>query len=225
MLIWHFSDSHGFHDSLIIPSNVDLVIFSGDESNSSSPAINEFEARKFLDWYSKLPIKYKVFVAGNHSTAIAKGLITKKDFDNLGIIYLENESVTIEGLKIYGSPFTPTFGNWAFMKARDKLFTIWEDIPQDTDIIVIHGPPRTILDLSYNRSNELEFCGCRSLYNRVRFINPRFCMFGHIHNTQDVMNAGTRTIVGSRTVYSNGAVMTDAKFDLGPTSHGNLFEI
>ena len=226
MKIWHISDTHTFHDLLEIPEGIDMVIFSGDCSNPRDPYNNEPEVRKFIDWYSGLNIKHKVFVAGNHDTSIEKSLVTKNDFESNGIIYLENDYTVIEGLKIFGSPYTPTFGyGWAFNKDRTKLDRIWRNIiDEDSDIIVVHGPPRGMLDLSYDRAGLMEYCGDKSLMNRVIEVNPKFMMFGHIHNCKDIINAGTRTIPGLDTIFSNGSVVTDGKFGR-LSSQGNIFEI
>jgi Icc-related predicted phosphoesterase len=110
------------------------------------------------------------------------------------------------------------------MKARHKTHDLWQQIPDDTDIVVVHGPPATMLDLSYNRQNELEFCGDSALRKRIIDINPKLCLFGHIHNTQDIINAGTRTLSIRGTIYSNGSVVTDGKFGK-LSSNGNIFEI
>ena len=217
--IWHFSDTHGFHDLLEIPEGIDMVIFSGDCSNPRDPYNNEPEVRAFIDWFGDLPIKHKIFVAGNHDTSIEKGLVTKDDFDQNCIHYLENTSVEIEGLKIFGSPHTPQFGQWAFMKARNKLDRIWgRAIPDDASIVVCHGPPRGVLD------NVLEFCGDKSLMNRIKEIEPILVLFGHIHNNKEIVNTGTRKVYGLDTIFSNGSVVTDGKFGK-LTSQGNIFEI
>lgn len=224
--IYHFSDTHGIHGWLKYPEDIDIAVFSGDESNSRDPYQNEQESLNFLEWYStSFKARFKIFVAGNHSTAIAKGFITKKQIEAKGIIYLENSSVEVEGLKIWGSPITPTFGNWSFMRDRDKLNKLWQGIPSDSDIVVVHGPPKTVLDLSYNRANELEFCGCSALLKRMLDIQPKLMMFGHIHNNREIINAGTKTLVNCKTIFSNGSCITDGRFSSGLSSHGNIFEI
>jgi len=224
--IWHISDTHTYHDLLTIPKGIDMVIFSGDCSNPRDLYNNEPEVRKFIDWFSSLPIEHKVFVAGNHDTSIEKGLVTKADFDVAAIHYLENTHITIEGIKIFGSPFTPSFGGgWAFNKARNKLDRIWSKIiDKDTDIIITHGPPKGILDLGIDRNHKMEFCGCKSLWNVIKSINPQLMLFGHIHNCSDVINAGTRTVDGLKTIFSNGSVVTDGKFGK-LSSNGNILEI
>jgi len=225
MEILHISDTHSYHDLLKIPENIDIVIFSGDCSNWRNPITNEPEVRDFIDWFSKLPMLYKVFVAGNHDSSIESGLVSREDFSANNIIYLENEDVTIEGFKIWGSPYTPTFGNWCFMKQRSKLDKLWQSIPVDTNIIVVHTPPKGVLDLSYSREHELEFCGCSALKKRVmKLPNLKLVCFGHIHNNKDITNAGIMKLSNQDTIFSNGSVVTDGKFGQ-LSSNGNIIEL
>jgi len=225
MKIWHISDTHGFHDLLKVPDGIDMVIHSGDCSNYRDPYSNESEVRNFIDWYKELPIKHKVYVAGNHDTSIEKGLVTIGDFREAGIIYLENDYVTIEGIKTFGSPHTPQFGNWAFMKDRVKLERFWRvAIHESCDIIVVHGPPKGCLDKSYDRDNHMESCGDKSLLNLVLDMQPKYMLFGHIHNNKDIINAGILKLSGYNTWFSNGSVVTDGKFGK-LTSNGNILEI
>lgn len=247
MKIWHISDTHTFHGLLDIPVDIDVVIHSGDVSNPQNAYLNKPEVDNFIHWYSKLPIKYKIFVAGNHDTSIERNLVNKMDFQSNGIVYLENDYTEIDlndgwksvvdndkigstvipskKIKIWGSPITPTFGvGWAFNKNRAKTHEIWKHIPDDTDVVVTHGPPKGILDLSFNHSNELEFCGDSSLMKRILDINPKLVCFGHIHNCEDIINAGTRKLSIRDTIYSNGSVVTDGKFGR-LSSNGNIIEL
>ena len=225
MKIWHISDTHGFHHMLEIPSDIDMVIHSGDGSNFRDIYKNEVEFQDFIYWYSRVPIKYKIFIAGNHDSALEKNLFNvKKQMEDSDIIYLENSDVTIEGIKIWGSPHTPSFGNWSFMKARAKLDRVWKSIPDDTDIIVTHGPPKGILDSSFDRNNNIERCGCNALKKRILDIQPTLVLFGHIHNCKDIINAGTLKLSAYNTIFSNGSVVTDGKFGT-LSSNGNIFEI
>lgn len=224
MKIWHISDTHTFHNSIYQPEMVDMVIFSGDCANPQELLINELEVRKFIDWYSSLPIKYKIFVAGNHDLSIEKNRVKRSDFTDKGIIYLENEDIVIEGIKIWGSPVTPAFGlGWAWNRSREKINKIWEHIPDDVDILVTHGPPKGILDLTYDLNNELKLCGCSALDKRIEKIKPKMVLFGHIHDhPKGLKNAGILHRNGI--TYSNGSVVVDGKFDLGAVNNGNVIK-
>lgn len=176
--ILHISDTHKMHGWLTIPKNIDIIIHSGDASNIKSPYYNEQEMLDFIEWYSNLDIDYKIYVGGNHDTSLEKKLITKELFTSKGITYIEHESIEIEGLKIFGSPYTPEFNNWAFNVKREKLFKYWEAVPLDTQILITHGPPKYILDNDHN-----ELLGCKSLYKKVQQLDKLiFHQFGHVHS-------------------------------------------
>ncbi len=203
-----------------------MVIFSGDCSNPQELTRSEFEIRQFIDWFASLNVKYKIFVAGNHDCALEAGYVNKQDFTLKNIIFLENDSIEIEGLKIWGSPITPAFGTgWAYKMRRDRLHDLWATIPDDTDIIITHGPPSGILDLSFDRNGTMEFCGCKALAKRVRVIEPKLVCFGHIHDMSGIVNAGYLKQSDHKTIYSNGTVVRDGRFDLGAINNGNIFEL
>jgi len=229
MKILAISDTHGQHKNFAKEyfEGIDMIIHAGDESNFRELAFNEREWFDFLEWYSELNVKYKVLIAGNHSAYLSKfGRRIKEDLyrDN-NIVYLEHESTKIEGINIFGSPYTPTFGQWHFMKDRSKLDDYWKQVPDDTDILVTHGPPKTILDLSLSRDRELEFCGDAALLRHItERIKPAYSIFGHIHNVENIVNAGTKTMAGLDTTFMNVSCVTDGKFNMGLSSHGQKFE-
>ncbi|MEI6873153.1 MAG: UvrD-helicase domain-containing protein, partial [Verrucomicrobiota bacterium] len=73
------------------------------------------------------------------------------------IARLLNSGVTIEGLKIWGSPYSPRFFDWAFNCDRgEDIAQHWRLIPDDTDILITHGPPAGILD----RTIQGDVTGC-----------------------------------------------------------------
>lgn len=225
MKIWHISDTHGYHGLLKVPE-VDMVIHSGDISNPREVVLSEHECLNAIEWLSSLDIPHKILIAGNHDIAIERRRVNAGDMAVKGIIYLENNSTNINGVKIWGSPITPSFGiGWAFNKKRDKLHEVWASIPEDTDVVITHGPPKGILDHSYSQIGSVyERCGCAALAKRVRIVQPKLCLFGHIHNCEDIVNAGTMQLSDFNTIYSNGSVVTDGKFGT-LSSNGNIFEI
>lgn len=228
MRIWTISDTHCKHGFLEIPKNIDLVIHAGDESNYRDPYMNNNECLNFLEWYKNLNIQYKVFVPGNHSTAIGRGLIKKADIPK-EIIFLLHESVEIDGIKIFGSPYTPSFGTgWAFNVHRNTIGSYWEEIPANTDILVTHGPPRGILDLTLYDSRDgadgksFFQCGCDSLLEKIKEIKPKFNIFGHIHNEPRCYNSGMLKPQNLETTFINASVV-DLSHNIN--NNGQVFEI
>ena len=117
------------------------------------------------------------------------GLVRPNDYRS--ITYLNHESIEIEGVHIFASPYTPSFNNWSYMRARRKMHDVWYSIPDDVNILVTHGPPKGILDLAYDLiTSELFQCGCTSLLKRVKKVNPSIHAFGHIHDHNMINNFG-----------------------------------
>lgn len=183
MKIVLISDTHNQHGKIDLPEG-DMIIHAGDISGLGTFT----EVLNFIQWFDKLPFKHKIFIAGNHDFLFEKQKLVATAMFPEGITYLENSEVTIEGLKIYGSPYTLEFYDWAFMKKSGReIAEIWSLIPENLDILITHGPPFEVLD-----QNELgTHCGCKDLLRRVHEVKPRIHVFGHIHE-----GYGTREING-----------------------------
>ena len=192
MKVWFISDTHNLHDELQVPE-VDLVVHCGDESTHGNALKNEPEARKFFAWYVALDIPTKVFVPGNHSTAIEQALVRAADFPE--VAFLIHDQMEWNGLKIFGSPYTPRFHDWAYMKKRTQLDALWQSIPEDVDILVTHGPPKGVLDVTRDiESKHLVQVGCAALRRHVDYrIQPKIHAFGHLHDEKGVSNYGMYT--------------------------------
>lgn len=180
MEITCISDLHGYFPRL--PGG-DLLIVAGDLT--SHDLGHQYDL--FGDWIRGQPYKKKVVIAGNHDGLLEEGrwhIRPPEGFD-----YLQDSSTEYEGLKIYGSPWTPNFGAWSFMKDRGApMKEIWDKIPDDTDILVTHGPPLYILDTITPKSTvKLDHVGCGDLYERLGEIMPKLHVFGHIHGSYGKM--------------------------------------
>ncbi|MCC7338074.1 MAG: metallophosphoesterase [Pirellulaceae bacterium] len=188
--IWFISDTHGEHEGLQVPQAMDAVIHCGDESNSGNAWLNEPESRKFFAWYSELDMPKKFFVPGNHSTAIEQGLVRPEDYPD--IEFLIHQSTQWRGLEIFGSPYTPRFFDWAYMREREDLDEVWQSIPAGVDILITHGPPKGIGDVTKDVDSRLPVhVGSKSLMRQVvERIKPRIHAFGHIHDERGIDNVG-----------------------------------
>lgn len=170
MKIVAFSDTHGQHEDITFPKG-DVIVFAGDMCCWSSFQ----EVNKFFQFISKLDYKYKLVVGGNHDIPLEKERILIDIPDN--VIYLKNNGVEIDGVKFWGSPITPTFFDWAFMKDRGPdIAQHWQTIPNDTDVLITHGPPMDVLDLCKDGH-----VGCYDLMERIKVVRPKVHIFGHIH--------------------------------------------
>lgn len=175
MIIDCISDLHGFRPNL---KGGDLLIVAGDLTNSGL----EFQYDNFYYWLKDQDYSKKIVVAGNHD-GLLQG-IGKELVDQMfeGLSYLQDSGFDWHGLKIWGSPWTPTFQNWSFMKDRgEPIKKMWDLIPDDTNILITHGPPHGIFDKSA-LNNDFESVGCMDLANKVYTLkNLKLHVFGHIH--------------------------------------------
>jgi len=166
------SDTHNTQPTL---PDGDLLLHAGDLTQSGSRE----ELDKQIEWLDSQPHKFKVVIAGNHDLCLDPSTATQTPgtVNWRSIIYLEDSSTILRfrggrALCIYGSPWTPQHGNWAFQYrvGADR----WSGtIPENTDILLTHGPPKHHLDLGH--------LGCSSLLSEVRQKAPLLHVFGHIH--------------------------------------------
>lgn len=169
----------------------DLIIHAGDEASSRDPLANMIECVRFFEWYGAIQVN-KTFTPGNHSIAFRDGAINEQAWPNIEILQHEGGIILDSGLKLFGSPYTPAWGNsWAYMIKRHKLSDVWATVPADVDILITHGPPKGVLDITRDRdTNALIQVGCAALRKRVAQIKPKVHIFGHIHDEKGVSNAG-----------------------------------
>ena len=200
--VYHIQGTINASGGVFLPCDIDLLIHAGDMSMMGT----ETEIEQFLKWYSSIRAKYKVLIAGNHDFLFEKQRMIAKDLlaKYPDIIYLETEEVVIEGIKIYGEPRQPWFHSWAFNVERgEAIKRYWDAIPEDVNILVTHGPPKGILDMTMSGEN----VGCEDLLYRLPYLEQlKLVVFGHIHE-----HAGCELING---VYYVNASALNVRYQL-----------
>lgn len=207
-------DTHNKHNKLTIPE-CDILIHSGDWSMYGRKS----ETEHFAKWLNKQPAKHIVVTAANHEVEFEREYPQSLNWITDGCpraTVLIHESIEIEGIRIFGSPWTPAFGfGWAYNAGRDPVEAshtfkpfigdLWKDIPLDTNILITHGPGVGTLDeaLDY-RSGKIQNVGCRELTNRItQLLDLKIHAFGHLH-----LNGGKSMELGGVN-YINTAMCDD----------------
>lgn len=184
MKICAISDTHDNHRQIRIPE-CDVLVVAGDFTCHRSPILANYV--DFNDWLRTVPAKHKIVVAGNHDTLfelnneLARSVLTEA-------IYLQDSGVVIDGVNFWGSPWTPFFASWAFMKPDEMLKDYWDKIPEETNVLITHGPPQGILDTTYEygKAPEGKHVGSFGLREKVferGLPELRAHIFGHIHES------------------------------------------
>ena len=183
------SDTHGMYRNIEIPDG-DVLIHAGDITRHGKLS----ELNDLNDWLGEQPHKHKIIIAGNHDWCFER-----QKNESLKIltnaIYLEDQSITIEGHNFYGSPWQPTFQHWAFNLERGKeIQKKWQLIHSDTDVLITHGPVFGILDEIFSGEN----VGCEALLSKVEEIKPKVHVCGHIHEGYgEIISQGIKFINAS----------------------------
>lgn len=180
MIIDCISDLHGYYPNL--PGG-DILIIAGDLTANDS--VLDYLA--FDHWLSEQVYQYKLIIAGNHDTLLEKEP-GKHLREGPRTYYLEDSGTTIYGINFWGTPWTPWFKGVnprckAFMKKERELAKKWALMPNDTDVLITHGPPKGMLDeVDATWFDEPAIhVGSQSLFDRVKEIKPKYHIFGHIH--------------------------------------------
>lgn len=196
MKIVALSDTHTYHNDVEVPDG-DVLVFGGDLMSSG---YKHSEIKDFAEWFMALPHPYKILVAGNHDRmfesnpdyCLSKFLVRDSNPPSKEFHYLKDSGCTIDGVKFYGSPVQPWFCDWAFNVHRGpSIQAYWDLIPDDTDVLVTHGPPYGEGDQSYPEPVQYqnsrilrtasEHLGCEELLRAVLRVKPKVHIFGHIH--------------------------------------------
>jgi Icc-related predicted phosphoesterase len=181
MKVLAISDLHGYLPE--IPA-CDLLLLGGDYC----PTRNLDQQRRFLtgeftDWLNKIPARYIVGIGGNHDFILQED---RSINEYIPWVYLQDELVEIESVRIYGSPWTLPYFDWAFMKPEYELRDLYVNIPKNLDILLTHGPSYRHLD----KTSGGVLSGSFSLHETIQRVKPDSHVFGHIHEAHGIMDEG-----------------------------------
>lgn len=208
------SDTHTKHKKLTIPE-CDVLVHCGDFTWDGK----FWEVQRFCWWLQKQPATHKIVIAGNHELTFdhncirynpkARAILSRHIDDS--IHYLEDSSITIDGIKFYGTPWTPWFCDWAFNGITDanlafyrgvSLTERYSQIPEDVQVLICHGPPYDILDktLCRDQDNRRGSVEMRKLTSE-KLTQLQLYLCGHIHEARGMkITDGGVTFINASTL-------------------------
>lgn len=187
MLLCALSDTHRGILPQIKPC--DILILAGDildvgRAQGSSLIDIYSSTDDLISWLKNQPATYKIYVPGNHDGAVSENRISMLRLLKPHCITLIGQELIINSIKIYGFPWTPKIGNWSWMYKRNSSSMKWaiDRIPNDTELLISHGPAKGILDNTY---------GCELLAEKINHMPKlRVHVFGHIHEQHGSRQVG-----------------------------------
>ncbi|KAF2837958.1 Metallo-dependent phosphatase [Patellaria atrata CBS 101060] len=198
------SDTHNQRPKL--PKG-DVFIHAGDLSNQGSLS----ELRKTVEWIEGSDFDKKIVIAGNHDITLDAAFYKehgayfhnqhpqdpaeclKLFTESSSITYLNHESTTVRltsadgphtEFKVFGSPYSPKCGSWAFQYDSADAPKIWAAIPLDSDVVITHTPPKGHCDWTTNTRGPKE--GCEMLRRALWRVRPSLAICGHVHGARGV---------------------------------------
>ena len=191
------------HNSLPKLPPGDVLVHAGDLTNQGSFS----ELQKTVAWLEQAPFQCKLVVAGNHDITLDSSFYkeygsrfhnqqpqdTLECIDLLkkspSITYLNHEAKTISlggqdgpqtTFKVFGSPYSPSRGLWAFGYTPEDAVALWEQVPLDCDVVISHTPPKFHCDEAPSRGS----AGCEALRQALWRVRPRLVVCGHVHESR-----------------------------------------
>jgi len=185
MKIVAISDTHWHYNLYENLPPGDILVIAGDYTGKG----DLMDLITFLSHISLLKKKglYReiVIIPGNHNLYEEENIDKVPGFmKEAGATYLLDSGCTIDGISFYGTPWSVTFNDWAFMKDEEDLFYKFKKIPKGVDVLITHTPPYGTLDVI--RGKHL---GSHALEQRILSVKPKIHIFGHLHSAHGVAHS------------------------------------
>jgi predicted phosphodiesterase len=178
----------------------DLLLIAGDVCPLGDHSVREqrtFLEGPFSEWLVATEADEIVGIAGNHDLLAADD---PAFVAGLPWTYLFDGEAQVGDLRIWGTPHTVPYGDWAFMEPDVRLGRYFDAIPEGLDVLLTHGPPFGVCDLAVRGIH----AGSEALRRALVRARPTVCVFGHIHEAH-----GEDTVSGIRCI---NAALVDERY-------------
>ena len=192
------SDTHELHHEVEVPAG-DVLIVAGDWTMLSK---HFSQIEDFAAWLGELPHPCKVVIPGNHEYFLEADPHRRSLLAEATLLI--DEAITIAGLKIWGSPLTPLYAAAFGRSSPADRRRHWAKVPDDTNILVTHGPPYAILDRA---PGQTEHIGDPELLERLKQLpDLKLHVFGHVHGAYGQVEQDGVLFVNACLMGQSGAI-------------------
>ena len=189
MKIAAVSDLHGNFPNIpsLLDQDIDVLLVVGDIAGGSHVTNAQYKSMgKFVKWVKDINPKKCIITPGNHDYWNWNEIFKYKQDTGLISCVIDRE-INYEGLKIYATPWSLPYKNWNWMKEEDRLEIYYDNIPDDTDILMSHGPALGMCDMPldinpYTGKHNYEHMGSMALLKALWCRGIPRVLTGHIHS-------------------------------------------
>ena len=193
MKILAISDTHG-HTNWPL-EECDLILHAGDVVQDMPPKKRNYQG--YSAWleahYYPWVLKYAprvVMTWGNHdfTQEFSSRLAAEAP---AGVHILVDELLEVDGLKIWGSPWSNQYGNWAWMRDPMSLVYYYDSMPDNLDIYLSHQPPSGPAGVTTSPyTGQRESLGSTAFEHNILYRKPKAVVCGHIHGGHGIYDYG-----------------------------------
>ncbi len=175
---------------------------------------------KFNHWFISQKYTKKIIISGNHDNLIEKGFVVNLDDNSrqslipifpFNATYLQDTGESFKGFNIWGSPWIKSSSGLlkhskAFVVESDsQLEQKWEEIPDDTNILITRCPVYGVFDDIYDFvKNDTVNMGSISLRKKILSMpSLKLHVCGHIHEH------GGKQIKTSLAIFANASYVNE----------------
>lgn len=188
----HLSDTHCMHRAIEPLPPADILVHTGDFTNSGSDA----EIADFNAWLGELRANFTaiIVIAGNHDMHGPKSILEITATLSNATHVLNDSAASVLGLNFYGVSWRKT------QKAADPDTDAapFEAIPAGVHILLTHGPAFGVFDLMEGSARS--WGASVALSSAITRARPAVHLFGHVHEQRGVW----RRMVGSPHEFAGG---------------------
>lgn len=214
-----FSDTHHADFDAIDPSGHGTIVLAGDIMGSGyvkEEEGKEWLEKTFIPWCERNADKNIVLVPGNHDLYLeAHGAEVKWPKN---VTYLVNREANVNGLRVYGTPYTRLHANGAYEVGSRQLAEEFAKIPEGLDVLIAHTPPHVRgSTIDYDPRSRAYF-GSAELTKAILEKKPKLVICGHVHTgSHRPVRIGDSTVVNVSLVGADRARADYATRSIGVT--------